>query len=155
MSQELSPPFGAMVIETHKEWSSTLPLDALWINEHGPQGGDELNLVLPGLNYGWPVIGYGVNYGGADLHETSAKDGMVLPCPLLGPFHRYVRTAHLLWRSYSGLDRQFLRRWTERTASGSPKPWTGKLSYLKKRSIKAMDGYEISVKGQTEPFILV
>ncbi len=51
----------------------------LWINEHGPQGGDELNLVLPGLNYGWPVIGYGVNYGGADLHETSAKDGMVLP----------------------------------------------------------------------------
>ena len=34
----------------------------IWTNEHGPQGGDELNLVQPGLNYGWPVIGYGVNY---------------------------------------------------------------------------------------------
>ena len=34
-------------------------------SEHGPQGGDELNLILPGRNYGWPVIGYGTNYGGA------------------------------------------------------------------------------------------
>ena len=35
----------------------------LWLNEHGPQGGDEANLILPGRNYGWPVLGYGVNYG--------------------------------------------------------------------------------------------
>ena len=34
----------------------------VWLNEHGPQGGDELNLVRPGLNYGWPVVGFGVNY---------------------------------------------------------------------------------------------
>ena len=42
----------------------------LWANEHGPQGGDELNVILPGRNYGWPVIGYGVNYGsGTTIHE--------------------------------------------------------------------------------------
>jgi len=53
--------------------------DRLWINEHGPQGGDELNLVKPGLNYGWPVIGYGVNYGGEPLHEKTHQDGMEQP----------------------------------------------------------------------------
>lgn len=51
----------------------------LWINEHGPQGGDELNLVQPGLNYGWPVIGYGVNYGGDPLHDATAMEGMEQP----------------------------------------------------------------------------
>ncbi len=51
----------------------------LWINEHGPQGGDELNLVKPSLNYGWPVIGYGVNYGGKTLHDGTHQDGMEQP----------------------------------------------------------------------------
>ena len=37
--------------------------DELWVTEHGPQGGDELNLVLRGKNYGWPVVSYGCNYG--------------------------------------------------------------------------------------------
>ena len=37
--------------------------DDLWINEHGPQGGDELNLVHPGGNYGWPLVSYGCPYG--------------------------------------------------------------------------------------------
>jgi glucose/arabinose dehydrogenase len=48
-------------------------------SEHGPQGGDELNLILPGRNYGWPVIGYGVNYGGARLFATRERDGMEQP----------------------------------------------------------------------------
>ena len=51
----------------------------LWSNEHGPQGGDEVNLVKPGLNYGWPVIGYGVNYGGDPLHDGTHQDGMEQP----------------------------------------------------------------------------
>ena len=42
----------------------------LWAHEHGPQGGDELNVIEKGRNYGWPVIGYGVNYGGAKIHEA-------------------------------------------------------------------------------------
>lgn len=52
----------------------------LWLNEHGPQGGDELNLIRSGLNFGWPVIGYGVNYGaGSPIHESSHKEGMEQP----------------------------------------------------------------------------
>ena len=52
----------------------------IWITEHGPQGGDELNLVLPALNYGWPVIGYGVNYRtGSAIHEGTLRDGIEAP----------------------------------------------------------------------------
>ncbi len=52
----------------------------LWVHEHGPQGGDELNLVLPGRNYGWPVISHGENYGGGKIGEgLSAKPGMEQP----------------------------------------------------------------------------
>lgn len=52
----------------------------IWSNEHGPQGGDELNLIQPGLNYGWPVIGYGVNYGtGTAIHSGTHRQGMEQP----------------------------------------------------------------------------
>ena len=52
----------------------------LWETEHGPQGGDELNIIEPGNNYGWPVIGRGVNYGlGNPIHETIMQDGMEQP----------------------------------------------------------------------------
>lgn len=51
----------------------------IWMIEHGPQGGDELNLVLPGRNFGWPVIGYGRQYGGAIVHEGVFRDGMEQP----------------------------------------------------------------------------
>ncbi len=43
------------------------PDGALWTHEHGPQGGDEVNRPEPGRNYGWPVITYGVNYGGGSI----------------------------------------------------------------------------------------
>jgi glucose/arabinose dehydrogenase len=52
----------------------------VWLNEHGPQGGDELNLIRPGLNYGWPVVGFGVNYRtGLAIHEGTQKEGMEPP----------------------------------------------------------------------------
>ena len=51
----------------------------VWITEHGPQGGDELNLVRPGRNYGWPVIGYGVQYGGTRFHLGTHRDGLEQP----------------------------------------------------------------------------
>lgn len=52
----------------------------LWMSEHGPQGGDEVNLVEPGNNYGWPVIGRGVNYGpGTPIHQTIAAEGLQNP----------------------------------------------------------------------------
>ncbi|MCK1513583.1 PQQ-dependent sugar dehydrogenase [Bradyrhizobium sp. 190] len=50
-----------------------------WEIEHGPRGGDELNLVGKGKNYGWPVIGYGIDYSGAKIHDAAAKDGMEQP----------------------------------------------------------------------------
>ena len=51
----------------------------IWVTEHGPRGGDELNLVEPGLNYGWPVISYGINYDGTVLTELTEKEGMEQP----------------------------------------------------------------------------
>jgi glucose/arabinose dehydrogenase len=51
----------------------------LWEQEHGPQGGDEINIIEKGKNYGWPVIGYGVDYGGAKIHESTHKEGMEQP----------------------------------------------------------------------------
>ncbi len=53
---------------------------AIWLTEHGPRGGDEVNIAKPGLNYGWPVIGYGVNYrGGTKIHEATHREGMEQP----------------------------------------------------------------------------
>jgi glucose/arabinose dehydrogenase len=52
----------------------------VWTNEHGPQGGDELNLLQPGRNYGWPVIGFGVNYTtGLAIHSGTHREGMEQP----------------------------------------------------------------------------
>ncbi len=53
----------------------------LWETEHGPQGGDELNRIEPGNNYGWPVVGRGVNYGefGRPIHVGIAEEGMTNP----------------------------------------------------------------------------
>jgi glucose/arabinose dehydrogenase len=51
----------------------------LWMHEHGPRGGDEVNIPLAGKNYGWPVIGYGIDYSGAKIHEATAKSGMEQP----------------------------------------------------------------------------
>jgi glucose/arabinose dehydrogenase len=52
----------------------------VWLNEHGPQGGDELNLIRPGLNYGWPLVGYGVNYTtGAAIHQGTLMEGTEPP----------------------------------------------------------------------------
>ena len=53
---------------------------ALWTHEHGPQGGDEVNVVRAGRNYGWPVVTYGVNYGtGTPIGEGTGKPGMEPP----------------------------------------------------------------------------
>jgi glucose/arabinose dehydrogenase len=52
----------------------------LWTHEHGPQGGDEVNVMRAGLNYGWPVVTHGANYGtGTRIGEGTAKPGMVQP----------------------------------------------------------------------------
>ena len=52
---------------------------SLWEVEMGPRGGDEVNLVRPGANYGWPVIGRGVDYDGSRIHEAASRPGMEDP----------------------------------------------------------------------------
>lgn len=56
------------------------PDGKIWMNEHGAQGGDEVNRLEAGRNYGWPVISYGVHYGGAKVGEgETARSGMEQP----------------------------------------------------------------------------
>lgn len=61
----------------------------IWNNEHGPRGGDEINRVGKGNNYGWPVITFGINYDGTIITKETAKTGMEQPVfqwtPSIGP----------------------------------------------------------------------
>ncbi len=58
----------------------------VWAHEHGPQGGDELNVVEPAKNYGWPVIGFGVNYTtGKTIHIGTMREGMEMPAHVWVP----------------------------------------------------------------------
>lgn len=51
----------------------------LWESEHGPRGGDELNIIRTGRNYGWPVITYGIDYDGLPVSDKTAQEGMEQP----------------------------------------------------------------------------
>ncbi len=53
--------------------------EQFWAHEHGARGGDEVNLIEPGLNYGWPVIAYGVHYSGAPIGLGTHEEGMTQP----------------------------------------------------------------------------
>jgi len=63
--------------------------NTIWTHEHGPRGGDELNIPEKGKNYGWPVISYGINYDGTILTPLTQKEGMEQPLvrwvPSIGP----------------------------------------------------------------------
>jgi glucose/arabinose dehydrogenase len=51
----------------------------IWENEHGPKGGDEINIIQKGKNYGWPVITYGINYSGTSITDKTSMPGMEQP----------------------------------------------------------------------------
>ena len=51
----------------------------IWENEHGPKGGDEINIIQKGKNYGWPVITYGINYSGTPITDERSRPGMEHP----------------------------------------------------------------------------
>ena len=51
----------------------------IWVHEHGPRGGDEINVIEKGANYGWPVITYGINYSGTPITDETQKEGMKQP----------------------------------------------------------------------------
>jgi glucose/arabinose dehydrogenase len=52
---------------------------ALWENEHGPLGGDEINVLLPGRNYGWPLVTFGMNYDGTRMTESTSRADLEPP----------------------------------------------------------------------------
>lgn len=52
---------------------------SIWTHEHGPKGGDEINIISKGKNYGWPIISYGVNYSGTAFTAITEKEGMEQP----------------------------------------------------------------------------
>jgi glucose/arabinose dehydrogenase len=76
----------------------------LWIVEMGPKGGDELNLVEAGKDYGWPTIGYGEEYSGAPIHESTQGPGMEQPVyywdPVISPSGMTIYSGDLFpeWR---------------------------------------------------------
>lgn len=53
--------------------------NTIWEHEHGPRGGDELNIILKGKNYGWPVISYGINYDATTFTDKTENEGMLQP----------------------------------------------------------------------------
>jgi glucose/arabinose dehydrogenase len=61
----------------------------LWVIEHGPRGGDEINIAEAGKNYGWPVICYCIDYSGAPMGEGTSREGMEQPVyywdPVIAP----------------------------------------------------------------------
>jgi len=78
----------------------------LWLTEHGPRGGDEVNLVLPGRDYGWPLTTYGVAYSGARIAESPTAPGIEPPkrywTPSLAPsgLEFYTGAAFPAWRGH-------------------------------------------------------
>lgn len=77
----------------------------LWVSEHGARGGDEVNAVRKGANYGWPVISYGRHYSGGKIGEGTAKDGMEQPAfywdPSIAPSGLMVYSG-ALWPEWEG-----------------------------------------------------
>ncbi len=83
------------------------PDGTLWMHEHGPQGGDEINLPKPGANYGWPVITYGENYGGGKIGEgLTSKPGMEQPLhqwtPSIAPSGMTFLTSERYGKAWQG-----------------------------------------------------
>ena len=83
------------------------PDGTLWMHEHGPQGGDEINLPRAGANYGWPIITYGENYGGGKIGEgVTAQLGMEQPLhywvPSIAPSGMAFLTSERYGKAWQG-----------------------------------------------------
>ena len=80
----------------------------LWSNEHGPRGGDELNLVEKGKNYGWPVISFGINYDGTVITTDTARVGMEQPVYQWNPSIAPSSLTRVRSDKYPGWEGDFL-----------------------------------------------
>ncbi len=91
----------------------------IWVHEHGPQGGDEINIIQKGKNFGWPVISYGINYDGTSFTDITEKEGMEQPLfywvPSIAPsgFAMVTSTMYPDWKGnllVGSLKFQYLER---------------------------------------------
>ena len=74
----------------------------IWIHEHGPKGGDEINIIKAGKNYGWPVISYGINYIGTTFTDITEKEGMEQPLHYWDPSIAPSGMAFISSNKYNG-----------------------------------------------------
>ena len=80
----------------------------LWDVEHGPRGGDELNLVEKGKNYGWPVITYGINYDGTSITDKTSQEGLEQPVTYWVPSIAPCGMTQVKGDKYDGWKNNFL-----------------------------------------------
>ena len=92
---------------------------ALWETEHGPQGGDELNLIERGKNYGWPVVTLGREYSGEVITNQPWRDGMEGPVMAWLPSIALSGMAFYTGDRFPGVEGQPVRRRIERAATAA------------------------------------
>lgn len=80
----------------------------IWTHEHGPKGGDEVNIIYKGQNYGWPVISYGINYNGTKFTDITEKDGMLQPIIYYVPSIAPCGMAFITSDKYPGWENNLL-----------------------------------------------
>lgn len=120
----------------------------IWIHEHGPRGGDELNLVQKGKNYGWPIITYGKEYWGPSIGEGTHKQGIQQPeyyyVPSIAP-SGLVRYEAELFREWQGdfligaLKGSHLNRLTESSVSSETNQKFEEHRYLEDLDLRIRD----------------
>jgi aldose sugar dehydrogenase len=110
----------------------------LWTVEHGARGGDELNVVEAGKNYGWPVITYGVDYSGAKIGEGTAKEGMEQPVYYWDPV---IAPSGMIFYTGDGFP-----DWKGSVLIGSLTPGLLVRLTLKDRKVTGEEGYLANLK---------
>lgn len=80
----------------------------IWTHEHGPRGGDEINIIGAGKNYGWPILSFGINYSGTSFAEDTARAGMEQPIHYWDPSIAPSGMAFITGDKYPGLEGSLL-----------------------------------------------